>query len=237
MNPINIEYRFRLAEDKQEIFTLQFDAQSMELIGHVPGNLPQWTRLDFNQCPNCSLTVQTHPHCPLSVSLIDIVARFDHISSYEKTHIDVITNDRRISMDSTAQAGISSLMGLMIATSGCPHTVFLRPMARFHQPLAGEEETLYRAASMYLLAQYFLQKEGKTPTCDFEGLDTIYKNIQWVNEGIAERLKYASSSDLSANAVTKLDSYAKVISCFVQDKLENIRYLFAPYLEEHHKRL
>ena len=91
MNTINIEYRFRLVEDKQEVFSLQVDAQRLELIGHAPESPPQWTHLDFHQCPNCSLSAQTHPYCPLSVNLVDIVTRFDNVLSYDKVQIDVIT--------------------------------------------------------------------------------------------------------------------------------------------------
>jgi hypothetical protein len=38
----------------------------------------------------------------------------------------------------------------------------VKPMARFHLPLASEEETIYRATTMYLLAQYFL-REVRSP--------------------------------------------------------------------------
>jgi hypothetical protein len=76
---------------------------------------------------------------------------FDRIISYDTIRLDVTTRERFISQDTTAQRGISSLLGLLIATSGCPHTRFLRPMARHHLPFASCEETLYRAASMYAL--------------------------------------------------------------------------------------
>ena len=37
-----------------------------------------------------------------------------------------------------------------MALSGCPVLEQLKPMARFHLPFASVEETIYRAASMYL---------------------------------------------------------------------------------------
>ena len=60
------------------------------------------------------------------------------MGSSERIRLEVTTTDRFVAQDTSAQKGISSMMGLIIATSGCPHTAFLRPMARFHQPLAGE---------------------------------------------------------------------------------------------------
>ncbi len=229
MKTFEIVYRFKLSDDTREIIRLELDAERMELIVKPHKDPPPWTRLEFHQCTNCTLS-DKHVNCPLSLNLVDIVARFSNIVSHDKLFLDVITNDRCISLNTTVQAAISSLMGLVMATSGCPHTVFFKPMARFHLPLAGEEETLYRAASMYLLSQYFLKKDGAQWSFEFEGLKKIYENIQVVNEGMAERLKSASKSDSSPNALTRLDLYAKVIPYFVEDKLESIRYLFDPYL-------
>lgn len=233
MDTIQIQYRFLLSKEKQEIFDLSFDARSLDLLIDTPEKLPQWTDLDFHQCSNCPLDVNTHTNCPLSVKLVDIVARFENVLSYDKLYIDVITNERRIYQKTTAQKGLAAMMGLVIATSGCPHTVFFKPMARFHLPLASEEETLYRATSMYLLAQYFRHKDGENAKFDFEGLNKIYDNMQLINAGTAERLKAASETDSSINAIIRLDLYAKIIPYFVQTSLEEIRYLFAPYLADH----
>lgn len=233
MDVFEIQYRFILAHDKQEIFVLQFDADSLELISKTPEDLPHWVKLDFHQCSNCPLSVDTHPNCPLSMNLIDIVTRFQKVLSYDKIHMEVITNERCISQKTTAQNGLSALIGLVTATSGCPHTVYFKPMARFHLPLASEEETLYRASSMYFLAQYFRRKEGIATDFELNGLTKLYDNMQLINAGTAERLKAASEHDSSTNALIKLDIYAKIIPYFVQTSLEEIRYLFAPYLKDY----
>ena len=233
MEIIKVQYRFIMAKDKQEVFNLQIDGKSLELIGTPPEILPAWTQLDFHQCTNCPLNTGTHPSCPLSISLVDIVARFENVLSYDEVAIEVFTNERHISQKTTAQNGLSAMMGLVIATSGCPHTVYFKPMARFHLPFASEEETLYRAASMYLLAQYFRKKEGKRADFELDGLNRIYDNMQLVNAGTAERLKAASETDSSTNAIIRLDLYAKIIPYFVQTSLRDIQYLFAPYLTDH----
>lgn len=232
MGSIAIKYCFRLPDDTQEVFYLELDAQSLELVGNVPENPPQWTSLGFHQCPNCPLSSRTHPNCPLMLNLVDIVRRFDHILSYDEISMEVIMDERCISRCTTAQRGLSSLMGIVIASSGCPHTVFFKPMVRFHLPLASEEETLYRATSMYLLAQYFLQKEGKKADFELHGLEQIYNNIHLLNTAIAERLRAASKTDSSVNAIIMLDMYAKAMPYAIEESLEEIRYLFTPYLTD-----
>ena len=157
METISIKYRFVLPDGSEQVYDLQLDKENLELQGNTPGSTPSWVNLDFFQCPNCPLSTKTYPHCPLALNLVNIIKGFDSLVSYEKIHVEIITKERVVSTDTTAQNGISSLMGLVIAGSGCPHTAFFKPMARFHLPFANEEETIYRATSSYLLAQYFLR--------------------------------------------------------------------------------
>jgi len=84
-------------------------------------------------------------------------------------------------------------------------------MARFHLPFADVDETLYRATSMYLLAQYFRQQEGKAGDFELEGLKHIYDNIQLVNAAVADRLRAATKTDATVNAIIILDTFAQAI--------------------------
>jgi len=230
METIAIRYCFRFEDDTQEIFNLELDAYNLEIVGNAPAILPQWTNLDFHQCPHCPLSTNTHPNCPLCVNLANVVRRFDSVLSYDQVHLDVITEERCVSQQTTAQRGISSMLGLVIATCGCPHTVYFKPMARFHLPLSTEEETIYRAASMYMLAQYFLEKKGKTVDIELQGLRQIYINIHLVNSTIVSRLRVASKTDSSINSIIMLDMFAKAMPYVIEEHLDEIRYLFAPYL-------
>jgi hypothetical protein len=232
METITISYWFSFGKGSMEIFDIQLDADSLELQGNIPDTLPDWTNLDFRQCPNCPLDVEKHPSCPMAANLVNIVNRFDSLLSYHETHLIVTTKERVISQDTTVQRGVGSLMGLIIATCGCPYTVYFKPMARFHLPLANDQETIYRAASMYLLAQYFLKKEGKDVDFDLKGLAEIYHNIQLVNYTIAQRLRTAAKTDSVINALVELDIFAQTLSLVIEDSLEDLHPLFAPYLDK-----
>ena len=230
MEKINIQYVFRLQGGRQEVVNLYLDAQTLHLVDDTMEKLPSWTNLNFHQCPNCPLTIQTHPHCPVASHLVNLLTICKSLLSYESIHVDVVTPDRVISKDTTAQKGISSLMGLIMATSGCPHTSFFKPMARFHLPFASEEETIYRAASMYLLAQYFIRQQGEKSDLELEGLSKIYSNIQLMNEAMAKRLQAIIDKDSAINALIVLDIFAKTLPDAIEDSLIEIRHLFKPYL-------
>jgi len=230
METINIRYIFTLSDRTKEIFNLQLDPKTLKLHSRNIENLPSWTRLDFHQCPHCPLTIDLYPDCPLSVNLVNIVERLGVLISYDKIHVEVSTKERTVSRSTTAQEGISPLMGLVIAISECPHTDFLKPMARFHLPFATEEETIWRATSTYLLAQYFLIIKGHRIDLELDGLSRIYDNIEKLNASIVKRLRAAGKKDSTVNALVHLDVFAKYIKPGVEESLDKIRHIFTPFL-------
>jgi hypothetical protein len=224
-----IEYRFILPDGSQETFTLELEADGVlrRSAEHQP--LPGWTALEFHQCAHCPLAVAQTPGCPAAGALVSVVGRMDHLVSFDELELEVRQAGRTLRQGASAQEAISSLLGLLMATSGCPHTGFLRPMARFHQPLADELETTYRSTSMYLLAQYFRHRDGLAPDLDLDGLSRAYAMLHEVNEGMVKRLRAASRTDSTLNAVVILDLYTLLLPEAIGEALENIRPLFASY--------
>ncbi len=228
-DPIEISYRFSFEDGLEEIYSLSFDPESMDLLGPLPAEPPGWTALAFHRCPHCTLDSDS-PICPEALALAPVVQGFDGRRSYDPTLLEVSTRERRISARTTLQRALSSLMGLIMATAGCPHAAFLKPMARFHLPLASEAETLYRASSMYLLAQFFRARAGYAPDLSLRGLEARYAVIETVNVSMAKRLRAAMSTDPAVNAVIILDTYAKLMPFSISESLEAVRPAFAPYL-------
>ncbi len=230
MDEIAIRYRFDLAEDQSETFDLRLDGNTLELIVADSSEPPDWARLEYMQCPHCPLKSDAHPYCPVAVSLSGVISRFGDVFSHDELDLQVITDERTVIRHTTAQRAISALLGLLFATSGCPHTNYLKPMARFHLPLASEEETIFRSAGMYLLAQYFLRKEGKEGDLDLKGLTKIYENLHQVNKKIAERIRRSTQADASVNAVILLDMFTNLMPFVIEDHLDEIRHLYEAYL-------
>lgn len=229
---MNITYLFSFSDGRAERFDFSFHPESLEIMDEIPEEPPEWVRLENNQCPNCNVGDDWKPYCPLAVRVHGIVARFNNMVSHEPVRVEVSTAERDYANQTTVQRGLSSMLGLLIPTSGCPHTAFFRPMARFHLPFSTEAETVYRSTSMYLLAQYFIEQEQGEGTFDFKGLKTIYRNVEQVNLSLARRIRAASKADSSVNAVILLDLFAKILTCVVRDCIEELRYLFTGYLKK-----
>ena len=232
MDLIKICYSFHLQDGRTEVFNVDLDPQTLEDVNRTAQNLPEWTRLEFHQCSHCPFTPGSHSHCPVAVSLIQVIGRFQNVVSHNELELTVLTDERLVSQKTTAQKGLSSLIGLLFATSGCPHTALFKPMARYHLPLASEDETYFRATGMYLLAQFFLYKEGKEADLELKGLKTIYHNIHKLNTMIAERIRSATRADSSVNAVVLLDMISNLMPFVLDENLHKLRHLFGSYLKE-----
>ena len=229
MEAIATEYRLFFADGQYREFTVRIDPLTLDLIMPLPQPLPDWVRLDFYQCTNCGLQPESLPYCPAALAISGIVDKFADVQSHDRVKMTVITPDRVMQQDTTVQRAVGSMMGLMLATCGCPHTAFFKPMARFHLPLANEEETTFRAASMYLLAQYFRDKKGNAAHYDFEGLASLYGDLQMINVALANRIRRASETDSTVNAIVLLDMYAKAVPFHLTDSLKKIENYFISY--------
>ena len=138
-----------------------------------------------------------------------------------------MTGARTVSKNTSVQDGLSSILGMIMATSSCPSLSLLKPLAYFHLPFATVEETLFRAASSYLLRQYFIAADGGEADFSLAIIGSHYSDIQKVNAGILRRIHSAARSDADKNALIILNSLAQILEMEIADQLESLRPLFA----------
>ncbi len=229
----SIRYLIHLQSGKKIDHKVEFDEKSMIGVNATPGNPPEWTRLDFNKCDNCPLDSKNDPHCPAALSMVNLINKCSEIDSFESTQVEVTTPTRKYIIAAPLQKAISSILGLTMATSSCPRTSCLRPMAHFHLPIASDDEDIFRASSMYLLAQYYRHKQGEEVDLELQGLADIYRHLQTVNHAMAKRLKEASNSNTGAKAILRLDLFSHIMAFNIKDSLDSMRHLFEPLLRLH----
>ncbi len=225
----SIIYQFELPDNHTENFELIFDEETIEILPDKQTDPPFWTDLTYRQCPHCPLTRESHPQCPVALNLSTAINRFDRLMSFEMVDVKVINSERQVLLKTSAQEGISSLMGLLIAGSSCPLTHFFKPMARFHLPFANKDETIWRAAATFLLARYFTDEGLQDKDMTLEGLVKIYDDIAVLNDYVVERLRAATSRDSAVNALVHLDVYAKFLTPPLEDTLDHIKPIFTSF--------
>ena len=230
---LTIEYEFKLRSGEKKQFPVRLEKPSLQFITEHTTTVRHWTRLEHHQCPNCPLKPEEHLDCPIAANLVDIIESFVDSLSIEEADITIRSDLREYHKRCAVQVGISSLMGIYMVTSGCPIMDRLRPMVFTHLPFASLEETLYRAVSMYLLAQYFREQEGQKPDWKLENFTRIYKDIATVNQSFTRRLLSINPRDASLNALVGLDCFATAAAfSSVEDNLKEFYSLFGAYLQK-----
>lgn len=188
------------------------------------GTAPDWAKLDFHKCSNCTLNSDTHPYCPLALRIAPLFD-FPIHAAYEDVKVEVKKDSVVLSTETSVQDAYRSLVGLIMATSGCPHTAFFKPMAWFHLPFADQEETMFRACASFLLYQFFNPAEPGQGSY-FSDLEAVYTNIHTVNKEIAIRLKAADAKSSTLNAIVILDVFAASMLPKIRDSLRDLAFLF-----------
>jgi hypothetical protein len=220
---LHIHYRFDLPDGTRKTLDLDFDAASFRLSNAPPADPPFWTELKFSQCANCPLSSAEHPHCPSALHMAPAVESLKELVSFDTVGVTVTQAERTIYAEISAQQPMSSVLGLIMATSGCPWTDRLRPMARFHLPFASEAETVYRSVCSFLLGRELVGAGGSR---GFETLENLYQNLHVVNRDMSRRLGAATRTDPARNAMALLDSYTTLLPAALESSLEELKPLY-----------
>jgi len=218
MESFEYKYHFKLKNGNEKSFVVRIDDENLNIINDNVTEKPEWAKLENFKCPHCPLDIEQNQYCPAALSLNHILDEFSAIPSYELAEVTVESKHRTYKKDSTAQGGLSSLMGLLMVGSGCPILGKLKPMIKHHLPFASIDETEYRVFSTYLLAQFIKLKKGGTPDWNMQGLQKIYHDINVLNKSVASKIVKLEKLDANVNAVVILNNFADSVTMSLEDE-------------------
>ena len=226
-----LRYKFQFENGEFKDFEVPLNEKTLEVIHQPAESIPEWAKLKYNQCENCPLKDDVE-YCPVAVNIAHLVNEFQFSASFDKALVLVESPERTYGRETTVQHGLSAILGIYMVTSNCPVLDKLRPMVRFHLPFASANETIYRAMSMYLVAQFFRVRKGLQPDWSLQGLVNIYRAIGLVNMGMWKRLSKASDFDANVNAIIVLNTFGDALRFSLEQDLDGIESLFGQYLQE-----
>lgn len=118
------------------------------------------------------------------------------------------------------------MLGLQLATSGCPVLEKLRSMANFHMPFCSFGEMLHRTVSAYLTQQFFVYKEGGEADWDLNGLKSYYQELEILNRAFSERIQVLEESDAASNAIIMFFAASIIVADAIEDGLMEYKDYF-----------
>jgi len=207
-----ITYLFRLESGVEHRFDVELDRPP------AGGDLPEWTRLEVDKCPHCPLADAPGAHCPAAADLVPVVEKFSALSSIDRIVVVVVTPEYEARKQTDTQTALRALMGLILATSGCPILGRMRPLAYMHMPFATATQMVYRFVAMHLLGCYL-----RGEPVGLDGLDGLFSDIERLNHAFFARLNRAVQRDASVNALLALHSHSMLASLSIKPEMERIR--------------
>jgi len=227
---VTFRHVFTFKNGPKKEFKTRLDKNTLSLIQPEDRPPSPWAALKDFRCPNCPLDESQYEFCPTATNIIELIDYFKNRESIEEVEVLVEAQERKYLKKVPLQAGLSSLLGIYMVTTGCPILEKLKPMVRYHLPFASMEETTYRSVTMYLLAQFFLHRRGNKPDWNLDNLAALYNDIQIVNKNVCDKLQEIISRDAAANALLKLDYSALYISLRLNKNiLDEIESYFNAY--------
>lgn len=217
-------YTFNFPDRDTVSYTVSLDAFS-HFINTCPVTPPAWSRLPYHQCAPCTLTIDRDTFCPVALNIAELVTVFKDTKSYAPCVVSCSSTERIVTKNTTVQEGLASILGLLMATSGCPVLDFFRPMARFHLPFSTVDESIFRVVAMYLLRQYY-RKNGNTEDDPLDEIRAHYAQVKLVNAGLLDRILHVSALDADKNAIVTLTSLVQILEMEINTNLESLQHFF-----------
>lgn len=228
-----IRYRFDFADGCSKDFFLELEKPGLHLVTTTKSPYPAWTRLTHFQCPNCPLAPAPDAYCPVAVNLVGVIEAFNDVISHHEADVEVITESRRYSARVNVTHAVGSLIGVFMATSGCPIMDRLKPMVLTHLPFPTTEESIYRTIATYMMAQYFRSKNGLSADWTLADFPKFFDDIQLVNQSFVRRLTTYVERDVSLNAVVLLNCFATAAKRFIStERIDEVEQMFEAYLDQ-----
>lgn len=215
--PDGVVYLFRLENGTE----YRFDVPTERPAATASAGLPAWTALEQDRCPHCPLPKTPGAVCPAAADLAPVVSRFSALASFERAEVRVLSPEREVRKQTDVQTALSGLMGLILASSGCPILRRLKPLAQTHLPFTTQTETLYRLAAMHLFGCFL-----RGAPASLDELRHFFDDLDALDQAFAKRLRVAAEKDASLNALLMLHAQALMVSLSLDEGLKQIRRWF-----------
>jgi len=158
--------------------------------------------------------------------IAELVTTFKDTASYVECAVTCVAPERTVIKQTTVQEGLASILGLLMATSGCPIMDFFKPLARFHLPFASVDETIFRIVAVYMLRQYYRKDGAMNDSFSLQNIKNHYALVKQVNRGIYNRIRSIIELDADKNAIITLNSLGQILEMEIDTNLESLHHLF-----------
>ncbi|WP_028080176.1 DUF6901 family protein [Solimonas soli] len=224
---MRITYLFDFGDGRQASVAVDVD-RAAGGAASAAAALPDWALLERSKCPHCPLGAEAR-HCPAAADLVPTIDSFAQIISHQEARVTVRMAEREVTANCQAQHALSSLVGLIMASSACPILGRMRGLARTHLPFASIEESMLRVVGAYMIRQWLDARETSAAIGDLSELKAHYADLEVLNKAFRQRLRSSQRQDSVLNAISSLGALSTGIGISLEDELRDVAdYTFRP---------
>ncbi len=202
-----------LLPDGQSLsWSLDFSGQgTLRLSREAKSQFPKWTRLSFFQCPECELSADTHPTCPVAEVLARFARDIGDRNSVERVNVLVEEDDRReIRIRGVPlQQVVGELVRLAVFQSGCPIGRKLKPAMARLRPFPTRDE-IVQAFAIFFALQQCGRTAGRAEAAERQR--DFMQSLHNVFGFLSKRLEQAGRGDAYINGIVIIDSLSLLFS-------------------------
>jgi hypothetical protein len=217
----HIDYQIRKPCGTEIHIPIQLDERGLKRSDEERAGLEAPSGASEYMGADCRACERHYGRCKAETAIVDVAERFDDLHSTDRITTEVTIEGRTVSLESPAPRALASLMGLLMASSGCPRLIPFRAMALFHQPFATAEENVVRAAGFWLIRCW--TQGTTTDESPFTALQEVWDSLEDVNRHVGEKLLARTSSDAASNGIAFLDVLAKMGTLGLDSALDMLR--------------
>lgn len=166
--------------------------------------IPPWIRLEYCQCPACTLDPKVNPTCPVAEVLYGHARDLANRKSFERVNVDIYEETgQTLSLENVPlQTVVSELVRLAVFQYECPIGRIVKPAMAQLPPFPTNEEILYAFARAFATDAEGPSGQLSTDQKEFlECLHDLFGNL-------SVRLERVGEGDAHLNGIVILHSLA-----------------------------
>ncbi len=181
--------------------------------------VPQWMRLEYCQCPACTLSPRTHPLCPVAEVLGKYAFDLSERRSYEMVRVDVFQHDGSsvVLENIPLQTVVSELVRLAVFQYECPIGRLVKPAMSTLPPFPSNDEILNAFARAF-------ESGIATNTVNLSEDQHVYlEALHDLFGNLSVRLEHLGHGDAHLNGVVILHSLAVLFTLSAPELIRVVR--------------
>lgn len=183
-------------------------------------DLPDWTLLNYHQCPNCPLDEKRILRCPAAAAVSQLVENFAEVVSFQKVDLVIIRSNGQYAVRGSAQMVVFALLVEFVSRAKCPYLFDPSADKGFFFLCLDVDQLLYRFFASFLIQHHLLSSGEPDPNAvNWPRFQQFMGEMRIALEGLLERIQASCHEDANINALTGAISISKLLEEHWDDSL------------------